>query len=133
MCIYLGTIIRYTVYFLKRYCSIRAFNHNVGKKGGGEGGTDATTTCCKIPRFAILFSEASGSPDYISYMYVSGGGGGGIYILLVRTCTILYELSLAYLCKKLHAPAQTAPLLAACLKEHHWQSFSLRKSVGVFF
>jgi hypothetical protein len=37
MCIYLGTIIRYTVYFLKRYCSIRAFNHNVGKRGGRGG------------------------------------------------------------------------------------------------
>jgi hypothetical protein len=129
MCIHLGTIILYTVYSLKRYCSIRAFNHIMLEKGGGAG---ATTTCCKIPRFAILFSEASGSPDYISYMYV-GGGGGGVYISLFRTYSILYELSPAYLCKKLNAPAHTAPLLAACLKEHHWQSFCLRKSVGVFF
>jgi hypothetical protein len=79
---------------------------------------------CSVRRRGLLI---------IYHICMSVGGGGGIYILLVRTCTILYELSLAYLCKKLHAPAQTAPLLAACLKEHHWQSFSLRKSVGVFF
>jgi hypothetical protein len=79
---------------------------------------------CSVRRRGLLI---------IYHICMSGGGEGGVYISLFRTYSILYELSPAYLCKKLHAPAHTAPLLAACLKEHHWQSFSLRKSVGVFF